>query len=213
MAGQTRRASRVLGAQMREVRERRRWSLRELAERLAEVGHPMHHVTVAKIETGVRGVALDEVLALAYALDVSPLHLITPLDDAEAVAVTDTVSAGAVEVRRWLRGQTPLPGQDERTYRTEVPPSEWRPEDAPAVGLGRQAVRAFEAALNAGDEAEIRRASGLLQSVLLGEPFRPSGPFAVPEGAPTLRPGQRDPFDHEYDALMGLAHDDDEDEV
>ncbi len=50
----------------------------KLAERMAELGTPMHHTVIAKIENGDRGVSVDDLVALAAALDVSPLRLLLP---------------------------------------------------------------------------------------------------------------------------------------
>lgn len=81
--------------------------------------------TIANIETGRRQrIGVDEWLTLAFVLGVAPLHLLLPRgeDDPVTVAPKVTVTAGAA--RRWATGREPLPGQDERTFRFEVPESE-----------------------------------------------------------------------------------------
>lgn len=47
------------------LREERGWSQADLAERLAEVGFPVHQTTVAKLESGRRPLRVAEVYALA----------------------------------------------------------------------------------------------------------------------------------------------------
>jgi transcriptional regulator with XRE-family HTH domain len=49
--------SEVFAERMQEVRERRRWSQQELADRLDELGWPTDRSTLARIEGKSRGVA------------------------------------------------------------------------------------------------------------------------------------------------------------
>src|SRR5690606_19823410 len=52
-------------------------SQRALADRLAEHGRPMQVSGVSKIEAGERRVDVDDLVALARALEVTPAHLLT----------------------------------------------------------------------------------------------------------------------------------------
>jgi transcriptional regulator with XRE-family HTH domain len=93
------------------VRKRRGWSQQELADRVTATGHRMHRLTVAKIESGgtrAQNASIADVLALAAALDVAPLHLLVPLDDDAAVAITPKEVHRAAVVRGWIRGGRPL---------------------------------------------------------------------------------------------------------
>lgn len=87
------------------------WSQKDLAERLAEYGLPLHQTAIAKIEAGQRKVSVDEFLVLAAALDVSPLWLLLPIDRAP-------VQIGKAAVRcdhlaQWFAGIDPLPVRTE----------------------------------------------------------------------------------------------------
>jgi transcriptional regulator with XRE-family HTH domain len=66
------RAELVLAEIVRRNREQRGWTQGELARRLAVEGLHLHPTAVAKIETRVRGISLDEALALLRALDLNP---------------------------------------------------------------------------------------------------------------------------------------------
>lgn len=95
-----------IAGQLRPVRERRRYTQAELAAAVTQIGHPMHQTQVAKIERGERRATIDDVFALAAALDVSPLALILPRSN-------EGVRIGHVAVRgddawSWVLAQVPL---------------------------------------------------------------------------------------------------------
>jgi hypothetical protein len=75
-------------------------------------------------------VTVDELLILALALNVAPVHLLVPPDDYEApYPVTATVTAPNHRVRGWIRGlyllrRLPRVG-DYRDFFSEVPPDEF----------------------------------------------------------------------------------------
>jgi transcriptional regulator with XRE-family HTH domain len=118
------RPSEVFGAQMGTVRGRRGLSLQDLADRLTRLGFPMDRTTLNKLENGRRGLSLDEALAIAAALDVSPLHLFVPIMDSEQLEIAPKVTAGAVRARKWLRGEQPLPIQDAFAFGEHLPAGE-----------------------------------------------------------------------------------------
>jgi len=119
--------TRTVATLVREARDRRGWTAEQLAERCAAAGmRQLDRSTIANIETGRRRrIGVDEWLVLAHVLDVAPLHLLLPRDDDDQVAVTPTVTVTAAQARRWAAGREPLPGGDERTFRYEVPDSEY----------------------------------------------------------------------------------------
>src|SRR3954454_22931103 len=99
----------VFGKRVAAVRLDRGWTQARLAERLRELGYALPREALARLETGKRGVSLEDVFAIAYALDVSPLHLIVPVDDAPRVIVAGGVQpADPGDLRRWVRGEEPL---------------------------------------------------------------------------------------------------------
>jgi transcriptional regulator with XRE-family HTH domain len=120
-------AEAILTRQLRELRERRQLTQQQLADKLGGLGvEPQPaQATIARTEAGARGIGLDEALAFAAALDVSPSRLILPSTAAVRVAITPKLDVPASLARQWLRGQQALPGQDARTYRTDVSEEEW----------------------------------------------------------------------------------------
>ena len=58
---------------------------------------------------------------IGAALQVSPVHLLLPIDDETEVAVTPTVTVSAARARSWIRGETRLSDADDpRTWISEV---------------------------------------------------------------------------------------------
>ena len=103
-------------------------SAQELADRVQSLGGKLDRAAIAKIESQLRNVTLDEALLLALALNVSPVHLVFPLDDDEQVLLApDGPSVTAKEAREWLRGRAAIQGVDEKLFLSAwVPESEWQ---------------------------------------------------------------------------------------
>jgi transcriptional regulator with XRE-family HTH domain len=119
-------AGQAFAGQLKRIRTRHEWTQRQLADRLAELGYPIDRPTLSKLERGgerARNVKLEEVVAIARALDVSPYHLIAPYSmesRLEVVPKERPLVPGIV--RRWLAADDELPGQDPRFFFTELPP-------------------------------------------------------------------------------------------
>lgn len=137
--------TKVIAARVRALRERRGWSGDVLARAMRAAGIPWERVVVAKLETGRRAsVTVTELLALAYVLNVAPVHLIVPPDEPDATyRITDEVAESRSSVRAWIRGVTPLnPDSDPRQFYAEVPREEFyavqqrrlTPEEAQRLG-------------------------------------------------------------------------------
>jgi transcriptional regulator with XRE-family HTH domain len=108
-------------------RQREPLSQAELAQRMTEIGHPMHQTAIAKIETGDRAVSLADALALAAALSVDPSQLLSGSYSGEKqVEITSKKKVKPRQMRRWLRGRLPLEGSDERRYWDAVSDEEAR---------------------------------------------------------------------------------------
>jgi transcriptional regulator with XRE-family HTH domain len=102
----------VAAARLRAIRKASGLSLREVAERLAEVGHPLNLTGVSKLENGTRRMDVDDLTALAAVLRVSPATLLMPEADYEGKTVSITgVTNDARTVWNWLTSQEPLPGE------------------------------------------------------------------------------------------------------
>src|SRR5205823_4378091 len=84
---------------------------------------------IARIEGGKgRGanVTVSELLVLAAALDVAPVHLIVPLEDEARLAITPTWQPTPSDARAWIRGAgTTVDGENLRFYYSEVPDREF----------------------------------------------------------------------------------------
>ncbi|GAA0812154.1 hypothetical protein [Spirilliplanes yamanashiensis] len=112
------RASDLVATQIRQIRGHRGLTVRALAARCAELGGA--HLTanvLTNIEVRGRGVSVDELLVLALALDVAPVHLlIPPIGHGADLAVTDQVAADPLAAAAWIRGEAPLPPANAAAY-------------------------------------------------------------------------------------------------
>ncbi|MDP8927671.1 MAG: helix-turn-helix domain-containing protein [Actinomycetota bacterium] len=124
-----------MARRIRELRTDRGWSARELAAACADVlgADPAStgaaalasRDVIANIENGRRTtISVEELLVLAAVLDVAPVHLLVPVSADYGLQV-GRWGVAAPLARQWVRGQRPLPSQDARNYRTEVPDDEW----------------------------------------------------------------------------------------
>jgi transcriptional regulator with XRE-family HTH domain len=96
---------------------------RQLAARLAEIGVAMDRTTITKIEQGrKKAVPVDDVFAIAYALDVSPAFLLLPYAKEHVAVAPNLGPVDNLRLELWLRGDEPLPGQDRRRFLRELPP-------------------------------------------------------------------------------------------
>ncbi|MEB3966254.1 helix-turn-helix transcriptional regulator [Streptomyces kunmingensis] len=106
---------RTVAANVKRLREGRGLTLRALSAALKDNGRPLSADALNKIENGdgnqargVRRVDVDDLVALAVALDVSPLALLLPHD---ARGVAEITGAGEVDGRdawSWGRSMSPL---------------------------------------------------------------------------------------------------------
>ncbi|MFF8829122.1 hypothetical protein [Streptomyces sp. NPDC015131] len=121
----------TIGERTKRLRRRKDWTAAELGSRMSELGVPWDRSIVANLENGRRkSVSVAELLGLALALDVAPIHLMVPPEGGRYRPVPRE-EYDAQTVRAWLRGEQPLPGTDSRTYRTEAPEEEWSDVDLP----------------------------------------------------------------------------------
>jgi hypothetical protein len=95
------------------LREEKRWTLRDLANRLTELGHPIQAAAIRRIENAVepveseknrkpRRVDVQELMALALAFEERPNRLLLTADEGEdEIHLTPNVSMPAREAWLW----------------------------------------------------------------------------------------------------------------
>lgn len=159
------RPSDVFARRVKEARQRRGWNQAELTRRLREEGGwPVADSLVTKMETGARGVSLDEAVTVAWVLGVPPAFLYLPVGDAEGVQLTERVAVHPDRARQWAVGEAPTP--TERTNRLVPQWSDdmavWRLFDQfnEAVAAVIDAESAVSHAEYVGDPDEIKERRG-----------------------------------------------------
>jgi transcriptional regulator with XRE-family HTH domain len=99
---------------VRRFREERRLSYAELSRRLADVGREIPPLGLRRIEAGDRKVDVDDLVALALALNVAPVGLLLPAVESSVVPQGNLYSAE--DIWAWGRGGHPIsmsqPGND-----------------------------------------------------------------------------------------------------
>jgi hypothetical protein len=94
----------------------------ELSRRLTELGQPIPDTSITKTEQGTRRVDVDDLVAIALALGVTPNTLLMPpvehLGAAEWHRLTPAVLGTAESLWQWAQGEKPLP------FRAGVPGSD-----------------------------------------------------------------------------------------
>jgi transcriptional regulator with XRE-family HTH domain len=111
----------VFRSRLVEARKALGYTQAGLAERLTEIGTPMHETAVARIESGKRRVTLDDVIAIAAAMDVSPLFLFSPLEHDARIRLAATIDCTAADLWAWVRGTQPLDAANARSYHYQSP--------------------------------------------------------------------------------------------
>lgn len=140
----------AIATRVRDLRKGRGWSAQRLAEEMVKVGIPWDRSIVANLESRRRrAINVEEFLALAYVLNVAPLHLLVPTKGSAMKVVPERHDMGdgmpkldAVhlpDARKWIIGEFPLIETDVRIYFSETDEetfrarfghgSNWKPED------------------------------------------------------------------------------------
>jgi transcriptional regulator with XRE-family HTH domain len=162
------RPSEMFAEQMRIQRERKGWTQKQLAIRLAKLGFLVHQTTIGKWEAGERRITLDEALAISVALDVGPAHMLAGsyLDarfSRPSVALSaKTPPVSARQMRMWVRGEQTLWGQDEKRYYTEVAPDEWLAMQRAGV---RGLVRSVQELVDAWADGDSESAGEIIEAI------------------------------------------------
>jgi len=101
-------AARV-AANVRVLRNERGLDLADVSETMTALGRPLSLNGLSKVERGKRGIDVDDLVALALALDVSPLRLLlTPGAGEDQVALTAQIGTSERRAWEWATGEIPL---------------------------------------------------------------------------------------------------------
>lgn len=100
----------MVAANVQRARKGRGFSIYRLSEELAKLGHPIAPAAVSKVERQQRQVTVDDLIALAVALHVSPSALLLPLKDdpAAMVEITGGGTIPADDAWNWMDGRRRL---------------------------------------------------------------------------------------------------------
>jgi transcriptional regulator with XRE-family HTH domain len=102
----------TVSANVKRLRTKQNLGLRSLSKKLGEVGRPLGHSAVDQIEKGTRRVDVDDLMALALALGVSPVTFLMPetVEPADMVEVTGLDGPReAKQLWQWLTASDALP--------------------------------------------------------------------------------------------------------
>ncbi|MEU5195221.1 helix-turn-helix transcriptional regulator [Streptomyces scabiei] len=149
----------------REGAAGRKMTAQALADRCAQLGHPLDRSVIAKLEKGIRQtITVAELLVLAEALGVPPIELLFPLAEADVEALPGA-SRSTWAAAQWFMGERPLPGADGQVDTRWEPPlvyGLYRTHEYAVAECLRAAQRTYEirteATLAAGDDrAELNK--------------------------------------------------------
>ena len=112
-----------------------------LSERMAEVGRPMSVSTLSAIENATRRTDVDDLVAIAAALNVSPAALLMPQANEDEFGPVETTAQligpddprpDAGQLWDWLTCESPLDASLALAERDEIAIEMWRRDQAPA---------------------------------------------------------------------------------
>lgn len=103
-------AGRRAAASLRQLRDGRRLTTAQLSALLSRLGRPILATGITKTEGGDRRIDVDDLIALAVALDTTPNRLLLPgsASDNESVELTPEVKVTALNAWKWATGEEPL---------------------------------------------------------------------------------------------------------
>lgn len=107
----------TVAANIARARKGQQISLQELESRLIELGRRISFSGLSKIERGERRVDVDDLMAIAVALDVSPLGLLLPVDQEPAATVDASGARGSLALFwMWALGEKTPFTRDDRAF-------------------------------------------------------------------------------------------------
>lgn len=93
----------LVARRVRDLREKRGASVRDLSRWLGEIGRPMLPSVVSKLERGERRVDVNDLLALSYVLDVPPVCLLIDTE-AATTPIAPGVTMPSYDALLWATG-------------------------------------------------------------------------------------------------------------
>ncbi|MFI6334161.1 helix-turn-helix domain-containing protein [Streptomyces sp. NPDC050535] len=93
---------------LKALRESMQLTTEQLADQVTRLGRPMRANTITKIEKGQRRVDVDDLMALAVALDTSPGRLLMPPTLVGDVELTSGKTVSALDAWMWAAFRRPL---------------------------------------------------------------------------------------------------------
>lgn len=97
-----------LRANIARLRAERGMSKKQLSDRVGELGRPIPPLGITRLEAGTRRVDADDLMALAIALDVSPVSLLLPSTGDGGSEITGVGAIPARTAWLWALGEEPL---------------------------------------------------------------------------------------------------------
>jgi 8-oxo-dGTP diphosphatase len=124
-----------------QLREDRKLTYRGLSDRLEKLGRPIPTLGLSRIEKGNRRVDVDDLVALAVALEVSPGALLLPPDpgipdEDDEVELTANLRLSGFAARQWMAGHDALPDHDVISWPRSA--FHWRVREAEITELRRR---------------------------------------------------------------------------
>ncbi|MGI8867655.1 MAG: helix-turn-helix domain-containing protein [Mycobacteriales bacterium] len=128
---------------VRQLRKRRGLDLADVSDRMRQLGRPMAVGALSKLELGQRRVDVDDLAALAIALNTTPNRLLLSEQATDAtVGLTPTVTWTGRQAWRWASGEgvAPLPPWERipNFDRSAEWTAESRPHDPPDTTSWRE---------------------------------------------------------------------------
>jgi transcriptional regulator with XRE-family HTH domain len=184
----------VMATVAAEVRRRRRelgWSAQDLADKCAEIGHPIPRNVIANMESGRRSnLPLVDVMVLAEALNTPPICLIYPVgyvDEVQRLPLQD--STPPLSALSWFTGEETDLGVDDdmlryfrahqaaeqqlQSARRDEEYARYHSGTAPNADRKAEALRSQARAAEAADDAEsrLRRIRAFIREQGVTPPF------------------------------------------
>lgn len=94
------------------VRKERDMSWAQMSRFLSKAGRPISALGLRRIEDGSRRVDVDDLMAIAIVLDVTPNDLLLPQRDAGSVSVTGADNRDAAHLWDWAQGRDYLDSEE-----------------------------------------------------------------------------------------------------